>query len=144
MGVVNGIMSLAASIVIMDMAMAVDRFDDDADGMRMCVRCQHRAGEKRRENDGDDRHKPWNSALMHGGQIAPAWLRLAEGVLRHLIEGPVMGNDGLSMATVPGNQRGWHPEHFLRQSGRFTNALAKMRLSAPRPTSAKRSGNESS
>jgi len=61
MSVVDGIMSFAANIV-MDMAMAVDSFYDDADGMRMCVRCQHRGGEQRCENNGDDRRKPCKPA----------------------------------------------------------------------------------
>lgn len=71
MSMVDGIMSVATNIATMHMAMTVEGFNDDADGVRMRVRCQHRGGEKRCENHGYDSRKPCKPALMHKRQIAP-------------------------------------------------------------------------
>jgi hypothetical protein len=64
MGVVDGIMGITADIMV-DMAMSFDRFDDGANGVRMRVGCDHRSGEQRRENYGDESRKPCEPALMH-------------------------------------------------------------------------------
>ena len=103
MGMVDGIMGIAANVV-MDMAMRIDRFHDGADGVRMRVGRKHRSGEQRRKNHSDDSRKPCEPTLMHGVQSAPAWLTLAEGRMGHLIARPVGGDDGLSMAVgrLPG------------------------------------------
>jgi hypothetical protein len=49
MGVVERIMGVHADVV-MCMAMAVDRFDDGPNGMRMGVGSHHRTSQQRRKN----------------------------------------------------------------------------------------------